>query len=539
MDVPMEQQENGAPQQATRRAMTGRAPHRLELAISLAIGFLLALALPVGVDAARSGALAVVRASGAALHDAPSGTVIEPLARGAALEATGRTTDSVWLKVTAPGNKVGWTPAAQLVVFGVENLPVVNDWPSASPQTTAPREGVARPALVRITGIINTDGQGLNLRAGPGTGYAIVGARPPGQTLTLTGRNASADWLAALLPGENEIAWVAASFVRGEDDWARLPITDRVSAAAPIITPGSTSRTAAPTGLTGKLAVQGDGGQIHVFDLATGRTRLLTTGADPALSPDGQTVAFWRQDGGQHGLYVIGAEGGKERRVLMRPEKLRTPAWSPDGLSIAFSHVNGEDVCRDAGYGICLPDVFPYNRMFPAIRTDRWGLAAIDREGGSYRDIPTMPGAASPDWGPRGLLYAAAGIQATQDNGRADANAALLQEPRFRDPAWQPGGDRIAFQSLEKDHWEIFTAANDGGNPTALTRPATTLTPRLPQNVSPTWSPDGRSIAFLSDRSGRWAVWVMDAAGGNQRMLPIDAPIEYRNQGEQMLSWSK
>ena len=53
------------------------------------------------------------------------------------------------------------------------------------------------------------------------------------------------------------------------------------------------------------------------------------------------------------------------------------------------------------------------------------------------------------------------------------------------------------------------------------------------------WSPDGRSIAFLSDRSGKWAVWVMDANGANQRMLPIDVPIEYRNQGEQMLSWGR
>ena len=155
--------------------------------------------------------------------------------------------------------------------------------------------------------------------------------------------------------------------------------------------------------------------------------RALTTGADPALSPDGQTVAFWRQDGGEHGLYVIDVNGGKERRVLARPEKLRTPAWSPDGRSIAFSHVNGEDICRDAGYGICLPDVFPYSRMFPAIRTDRWGLAAVDREGGNYRDVPGMSGATSPDWGTRGLTYAAGGIQSTQDNGKSDANVALTQ----------------------------------------------------------------------------------------------------------------
>jgi uncharacterized protein YraI len=426
-----------------------------------------------------------------------------------------------------------------LVVFAVENLPALSDAPAKPAQSPAGVSSKAITATMSITGTVTTVGESLNLRAGPGTNYAVIGVRSPGDTLALAGRNKSTEWLAVALPDGKEIGWVSSSFVRPAGDPAQLPITDRVNAAAPVAVPGAQRQTPAATGLTGKLVIQAQSGQIQMVDFASGSVRALTTGADPALSPDGQTVAFWRDDGGAHSLYVIGVNDGKERRVLTRAEKLRTPAWSPDGRSIAFSHVNGEEVCRDAGYGICLPDIFPYNRMFPAIRSDRWGLAAVDREGGNYRDVPAMSGATSPDWGARGLVYAAGGIQSTQDNGKSDANVALLKEARFRDPAWQPSGDRIAFQSLEKDHWEIFVANNDGGNPTALTRPATTLVPKLPQNVSPVWSPDGRSIAFLSDRSGKWAVWVMDADGANQRMLPIDVPIEYRNQGEQMLAWGK
>ncbi len=511
----------------------------LGLAISLTLALFVALTLPVATFAAGSNTVAVVRSSGADLYDAPDGAAIQSLARGSALEAIGRTADGAWLKVTTADGVTGWTPAVRLVVFAVENLPALSDAQAKPAQSSAAAGRVAITSTTAITGTVTTVGESLNLRAGPGTDYAVIGARSPGETLALAGRNKSTEWLAVTLPDGKDIGWVSSSFVRAAGDPARLPITDRVSAATSVAAPSAQRQAPAATGLSGKLVFQAQSGQIQIYDLASGSVRALTTGADPALSPDGQTVAFWRQDGGEHGLYVIDVNGGKERRVLARPEKLRTPTWSPDGRSIAFSHVNGEDICRDAGYGVCLPDIFPYSRMFPAIRTDRWGLAAIDREGDNYRDVPGMSGATSPDWGTRGLTYAAGGIQSTQDNGKADANVALTKEARFRDPVWQPGGDRIAFQSLEKDHWEIFVANNDGGNPTALTRPATTLVPKLPQNVSPVWSPDGRSIAFLSDRSGKWAVWVMDANGANQRMLPIDVPIEYRNQGEQMLSWGK
>ena len=40
-------------------------------------------------------------------------------------------------------------------------------------------------------------------------------------------------------------------------------------------------------------------------------------------------------------------------------------------------------------------------------------------------------------------------------------------------------------------------------------------------NTSPRWSPDGRMIAFISNRSGNTALWLVDAVSGEQRPLPI------------------
>jgi Tol biopolymer transport system component len=297
--------------------------------------------------------------------------------------------------------------------------------------------------------------------------------------------------------------------------------------------------------LAGRLVFQErSGGKIYVYDFASAALRVLTTGADPALSPDGRTVAFWR-GGSENGLYLIGVDGANERQILRRGEQVRAPAWSPDGAKIVFSHVNGEDRCRDAGYGVCLPDRPPYSFLFPLVKTDRWGLARVNREGGDYRDVPAVANARTPAWVGRGIFYAGAGIQATQDAMDQSQNRLVLGEARYTDPAVQPGGDRLVFASLEKDHWEIFGAGADGANVAALTRPETTLVSPLPHNVSPAWSPDGASIVFLSNRTdsvltpgpGPWRLWVMNADGSNKRPLPIDVQIEYNYAGEQVVSW--
>jgi Tol biopolymer transport system component len=61
-------------------------------------------------------------------------------------------------------------------------------------------------------------------------------------------------------------------------------------------------------------------------------------------------------------------------------------------------------------------------------------------------------------------------------------------------------------------------------------------------NVSPTWSPDSAQIAFLTDRTGRWQIWAMNAGGSNSHPLFSN---EINNQlhftcdfvAEQVLSW--
>jgi Tol biopolymer transport system component len=165
-------------------------------------------------------------------------------------------------------------------------------------------------------------------------------------------------------------------------------------------------------------------------------------------------------------------------------------------------------------------------------------------DGNEYRDLAVLTSARSPDWNEAGIIYqSSAGIQLTKDEG--DATTSKIYADGYDwDPDWQPNGGRIVFQSKEGPHWEIFAVNADGSGITALTRPVTTLVNQLPSNVAPVWSPDGKYIAFLSNRmdnneAGPWRVWVMNADGSNQRPLPINLEINYGYNSEQMISWGQ
>ncbi|MCB0072751.1 MAG: PD40 domain-containing protein, partial [Caldilineaceae bacterium] len=144
-----------------------------------------------------------------------------------------------------------------------------------------------------------------------------------------------------------------------------------------------------------------------------------------------------------------------------------------------------------------------------------------------------------------GIVYQSdAGLQIT--SAAPDATNRLLAfdylKPFYRDPDWQPDGGQVVFQSQEGSHWEIFVINPDGTGMTALTRPATALVDVLPSNVAPAWSPDGATIAFLSNRdadheAGAWRLWVMRADGSDQRPLDIPVNFDYTFASEQILDW--
>ncbi|RME43238.1 MAG: hypothetical protein D6796_13390, partial [Caldilineae bacterium] len=79
-------------------------------------------------------------------------------------------------------------------------------------------------------------------------------------------------------------------------------------------------------------------------------------------------------------------------------------------------------------------------------------------------------------------------------------------------PALSPDGKRVAFMSNREDNWDIYVINIDGSGLKRLTTDAA-------QDGLPVWSPDGKAIAFVSNRGGPWAMWAMTPDGTGIRQL--------------------
>jgi Tol biopolymer transport system component len=77
-------------------------------------------------------------------------------------------------------------------------------------------------------------------------------------------------------------------------------------------------------------------------------------------------------------------------------------------------------------------------------------------------------------------------------------------------PSWSPDGRQIAFGSyITEGHGEVYAVNAEGGRPRRLTTATGTS-----NNAVPSWSRDGKWIYFASDRTGAWQTWKMPAEAG-------------------------
>ncbi len=215
-------------------------------------------------------------------------------------------------------------------------------------------------------------------------------------------------------------------------------------------------------------------------DEGSSNDEALTTlgGRDPAWSPDGLRIAFTADRGTGDDIWVMDADGSDQARLTSSPVSESDPAWSPDGTRIAFR-----------GFGDATAQI-----------------VVMNANGSNPRPITSNDNInLGPAWSPDGTRIAwrhfsgGTGISVM----RADGTDPVQILPSATRPNWFPDGSRLAVERSG----DIWSVAPDGSAPVPLTDdPATDYEPAV--------SPDGRLIAFASFReAGNSEIYVMQADG--------------------------
>ena len=216
----------------------------------------------------------------------------------------------------------------------------------------------------------------------------------------------------------------------------------------------------------------------------------LPTIINASISPTGKKngrICFVSQakDGTDTEIYIMNADGSNRQQLTSNLSNEKQPCLSSDGEKIAFvSDAEGND------------DIWLMNSN----ATNKVRLTT-----GNTQD--NNPRFSSCD---KKIVYDC-------DGGIKIIDLVTMQQTIIpgsaSSPSFSSDGQRIVFtHSLNEKDTSIYICNADGTNPISLTGSSS-------QNHSPTFSPDGLKIAFVSDRDGNENIYIMDNDGANQGRL--------------------
>jgi TolB protein len=222
------------------------------------------------------------------------------------------------------------------------------------------------------------------------------------------------------------------------------------------------------------------------------RQLVVKAASQPNVNSTGERITYRSWQGDERGLMERGVAGGAPWRYNPHFEAGR-PAFAVDDMSFFFQS-------REAGEHPALYRTL--GEKYDVLRRDTSPI-----EGEAFSLTPDGKSLVY-----RGCIGADCGLFFTNVDGTAPKQ--LTKGLRDTNPSVSPDGGTLVYMAPDKNNqWDLYTLSITGTNQAQLTN-----TPADNEGL-PTWSPDGQTIAFVSNRDGAWAIWAMDADGQNQRKL--------------------
>ena len=307
-----------------------------------------------------------------------------------------------------------------------------------------------------------------------------------------------------------------------------------------------------PEGIVFVSEADGDA-EINTVDPNTGAIVPLTDNRSRDIGPiwsfDGNEVLYVSDEFGDLDVYRIDSKGDLSERLTLVPGDDHSPLWAPGGEILAFvSNRDGNPEIYIVTSMGTLPTRVTTNTaeeylgswspngewlaLYRSGPSEERGLWLRNPDGVNVVRL-TNDNDTAPVWSPDGRS-----IAFVRDSGgnsdiytvsklkngswQDDTEIAQLTQQADEDlsPAWSPDGETLAFVSHRNGNAEIYIMRDDGANQVRLTT-------NDADDLDPVWSPDGKEIAFVSRIYGTGEIFLMRTDGGGQRRLTNNNAEDY------------
>ncbi|MYA72313.1 hypothetical protein F4009_04705 [Candidatus Poribacteria bacterium] len=239
-----------------------------------------------------------------------------------------------------------------------------------------------------------------------------------------------------------------------------------------------------------------------------------------AGAADVSHIAFTSKRDGELGIYIMDINGKNLQQLTNQPQNEFRPAFSPNRQRMAY--VSTRDGNLEI-YVMHLPTKVSHRLTnhpgfddkpawsadgqwiaFDSNRAGLYDIYKIRHNGENLQRLTHQGNNYHPAWSPDGLIAfdSKDGIHVMDSDGGNLRH--LVNQPRAgKTPSWSPDGKQIAFSDMILGgNWDIYTLNVDGSNLRRMTRHPS-------KDMFPVWSPDGRSIVFYSRWNEKYDIYLI------------------------------